>query len=283
MARLSPGEADRQYNARAAIPDHAAIFERWRLRSAQARSERRCECDYYYGPSRDETLDLFPAANARAPLLLFIHGGYWRSLDKSDFSFLAPAFVDRGVTVAIANYGLAPATPVEDIVRQLLRACAWLWRNAFGFGADFNRIHVCGHSAGAHLATMMAAAQWPDYAPDLPPDLVRGVLAVSGIYDLEPLAQAPFLKADLGLDRRRARLLSPVRYRPSRPVPVYCAVGAAESDEFKRQQALLRSAWPDCVAQQLEIAGEHHLGVVERLGDGSHALFRTALRMMHVA
>lgn len=283
MATLPPAEAERQYNARAAIPEHPLIFARWRERSDEAREARRCECDYYYGPSADETLDLFPAASPRAPLLLFIHGGYWRSLDKRDFSFLAPAFVDRGAAVALCNYTLAPAAPIEDMVRQLLRACAWLWRNALGIGVDFNRIYVAGHSAGAHLAAMMAAADWPRYASDLPPDLVRGVLAVSGIYDLEPLVEAPFLKADLRLDRARARLLSPLRYRPRRPVPVCCAVGAAESDEFKRQAGALRAAWPGCVTQLLEVAGAHHLTVVERLADPRDSLFQAATRLMRVA
>lgn len=283
MATLPPAEAERQYNARAAIPEHLQIFARWRARSDEARQHRRCECDYYYGPTGDETLDFFPAANPRSPLLLFVHGGYWRSLDKRDFSFLAPAFVDQGVAVALCNYALAPAAAIEDMVQQLLRACAWLWRNALGIGADFNRIYLAGHSAGAHLATMMATAEWPTYAPDLPPDLVRGVLAVSGIYDLEPLVTAPFLQPDLRLDRARARHLSPVSYRPGRPVPVCCAVGQAESDEFKRQAMLLRAAWPACVTRVLEVHGANHLTVVDRLADPADELFHAAVRLMRVA
>lgn len=113
---MTPAELDRQYNARAAVPEHPEILARWAARSAQARQERHCETDYYYGASPAETLDFFPARKPGAPLLVFIHGGWWRSLDKQDFSFIAPAFVDAGAAVALINYSLAPKAHLEDIV-----------------------------------------------------------------------------------------------------------------------------------------------------------------------
>ena len=277
---MTPAELDRQYNARAAIPEHPGIFARWAARSALARQERHCEPDYYYGATPAETLDVFPAGKPGAPLLVFIHGGWWRSLDKRDFSFLAPAFVDAGASVALIHYSLAPKARIEDIVRQALRACAWCWRNARSLGADPDRLHVAGHSAGGHLAAMMLAADWPAYAPDLPPLLLRGGLAISGVFDLEPVSRTPFLKQDLRLDRTAARRVSPVRYTPPRSVPLHTAVGAAESAEFHRQSRLIRDAWPHCAAGHLTLDGHNHLTVAEALGFPASPLHRSALRMM---
>lgn len=277
---LTPQQLDHQYNARAAIPDHPEIFERWRADSVTVRNELRCEQDYYFGPSPAETLDLYPAAVPNAPLLVFIHGGYWRSLDKQDFSFLAPAFVSAGVAVAMPNYGLAPATTIEEIVRQMLRATAWLYRHAPQLGIDRRRIVVAGHSAGAHLASMMLAADWPVMAGDLPRDLLSGVVCISGLYDLQPLARAPFLQDDLRLDDTAARFVSPVRYRPRLSIPMITAVGGEESAEFQRQNRLIREAWPHCFHRDLPLPDRHHLASVEALGDPRHPLFDATLRLL---
>lgn len=277
---LTPKRLDSEYNARAAIPDHPRIFARWRTASSTVRDDLRYEADYYFGPSPAESLDLYPAAVPNAPLLVFIHGGYWRSLDKRDFSFLAAPFVDTGVAVAMPNYGLAPATSIADMVRQMLRALAWLYRTAPQLGIDRRRIVVAGHSAGAHLASMMLAADWPRWAADLPRDLLCGAVCISGLYDLAPLVRAPFLQQDLGLDAKTAEFLSPVRYRPRLATPLITAVGGDESREFKRQSALIRSAWPHCACADLPLPGRHHLASVEALGEPGHPLFHAALQLL---
>lgn len=276
---LTPEQLDSQYNARAAIPDHPRIFQRWRDESAAARNVLRCEPDYRFGPSPGESLDLYPAATRNAPLLVFIHGGYWRSLDKQDFSFLAPAFVQAGVAVAMPNYDLAPATSIEEMVRQMLRAFAWMYRNLPQLGIDTQRIVVAGHSAGAHLAAMMLAADWPRWSSDLPRSLLKGAVCISGIYDLQPLVRAPFLRADLNLDDKTARLVSPVQYQPGLATPLITAVGADESDEFQRQNRLIREAWPHCFRHDLRLPGRHHLASVEALAEPGHPLFNATLRL----
>jgi len=270
---------EREYNARASIPDHPQIFARWAEQSAATRRLRACLIDLRYGETASERLDLFPARSDSAPLLVFIHGGYWRSLDKSDFSWLVPPFVNHGVSVALLNYGLAPKTPMEEIVRQMLRAHAWLYRNGDRLGFDPNRIYVAGHSAGAHLTVMMMAALWPVYGADLPADLVRGGLAVSGIYDLEPLLHAPFVKGDLQLTARRARTLSPVHMPPATDRPLYTAVGALESSEFRRQTTLIGKAWPRNLVRNLTLPKLHHLNVIEELANPASPLFDAALEM----
>jgi arylformamidase len=271
---------EREYNARAAIPEHPQIFARWAEQAAATRRLRACLIDLNYGETTGERLDLFPARNDGAPLLVYIHGGYWRSLDKSDFSWLAPAFVNHGVSMALVNYGLAPNTPIEDIVRQVLRAHAWLYRNADRLGFDPLRIFTAGHSAGAHLTAMMMAALWPVYEPDLPADLVKGALAISGIYDLEPLAYAPFLAADLQLDAKRARRLSPAYLPPATSAPAYTAVGGLESSEFRRQTALIGDAWKRNLVRQVPMPGWHHLSVVDELANPASPLFDAAVEMI---
>lgn len=271
---------DAQYNARAMISDHAEIFLRWKTRSEQARAQLPCRLDISYGASAAETLDIFPAAGKSEALLVFIHGGYWRSLDKSDFSFLAHAFNRRGVTLALPNYALCPGVGVEDIVKQNLLAIAWLWHFGARYGVNPGRLYVAGHSAGGHLTAMMLAARWNDYLPELPHNLVKGGLAISGIYDLEPLVHAPFVNQDLRLDRTLARRLSPVGMPPATTAPLYTAVGGDESDEFKRQNALIAKTWRQTFAGDIPMPGRNHLTVVEELANPDSALFKGAIAML---
>ena len=271
---------DRQYNVRAMISDHARIFERWKTRSQQARANLPCRLDIPYGTSPAEKLDIFPAEGKSEALLVFIHGGYWRSLDKSDFSYLAPAFNRRGVTLALPNYGLCPKVGIEDIVKQNLLAIAWLWHHGARYGVNPGRLYVAGHSAGGHLTAMMLAARWNTYMPELPYNLVKGGLAISGVYDLEPLAQAPFVNQDLRLDQVLARRLSPVAIPPATTAPLYTAVGGDESDEFKRQNALIARAWRYAFAGDIPMPGRNHLTVVEELANPDSALFKGAMEMM---
>ena len=272
---------DKQYNARAMIPDHPQIFERGAKRSQEARASLRCHLDIPYGPSAAEKLDIFPAEGRSEALLVFIHGGYWRSRDKSDFSYLAPAFTRRGVTLALPNYGLCPAVGIEDIVKQNLLAIAWLWHYGARYGVNPGRLYVAGHSAGAHLTAMMLAARWSTYMPNLPYNLVKGGLAISGIYDLEPLVHAPFVNADIKLDQALARRLSPVNIPPATTAPIYTAVGGEESEEFKRQNALLARTWRYAFAADIPMPGCNHLTVLEQLADPSSALFQGAMELMH--
>jgi arylformamidase len=263
---------DREYNARAAIADAAAIIGRWTDEAAAVR--RRCAglYDIAYGVQAAERLDFFPAASPGAPLFVFLHGGYWRSLDKSDFSWVAPPLVEAGISVAIPNYALAPSAGVETIVRQVLEAHAWLYRNAPRYEFDRDRIVTGGHSAGGHLAAMMLCARWPQWSADLPERLVRAALSISGLHDLRPVAAAPFLKSDLRLDEAAAWRLSPASMPPTPGTRLLAAVGALESGEFHRQADLLAAAWPAGAVTTLVVPDRHHLSVLEALAERGHPL-----------
>lgn len=275
--QLSTEDVERGYNNRAAVPDHARWFERWAAMSATAFASERVVRDLRYGPNPKETLDLFlPRGPARATFL-FLHGGYWRSLDKSDFSWIAPPFVERGVAVAMLNYDLLPAVSVHTIVLQVLRALEWLWRESETLGFDPSRIVVGGHSAGGHLAAMSACALWPQWDPDLPADLVAGVVSVSGLYDLEPLRHTTFLGPDLALDEAGAFRASPAWMTPATGAPVVTAAGGLESESFKAQSALLAQRWPRNVVADLPMPGRNHLTVVDALAEPGNPLFEAAL------
>lgn len=273
----SPEFYAREYNARERVPDHPRVLDEGRARSRQARQELSASLDLHYGPGQAETLDLFPARTPGGPLFVFIHGGYWRSLDKADFSFLAPALVAAGVNVALVNYALCPAVRIDDIVMQNVHALAWLYREAGRFGYDADRIHVGGHSAGGHLTAMMLCARFPDVAPDLPADLVKSGLAISGLYDLEPIVDAPFLSADLRLDRAQAERLSPAWMTPATSAPVVTAVGGDESSEFLRQNALLGERWPRNLRADVPMPGFNHFTVVGQLAQPTSPLFQAAI------
>jgi arylformamidase len=267
MTRHDAAWHDAQYNNRARVADHAQFFARWAADSALARSQLACQLDVAFGDDPVEKLDIFPATAPGAPVLVFIHGGYWRSLDKSDFSFVAPAFVRCGAAVVVPNYGLCPAVSIETIALQSARALAWVWRNAAAIGADPARIVVVGHSAGAHLAAMLLACRWRTLGDDLPLRLLAGAVSLSGLFDLEPLRHAPFLQGDLKLTPTSVKRLSPAFFARPRG-PLHALVGGDESAEFIRQNRLIRDQWgPSTVPVCEVLAGRHHFDIVDDLID----------------
>jgi arylformamidase len=280
MDRLDPAWLDRQYNHRARIPEHPEIFERWDKASSLAREGASRRLDIRYGDGLNETLDVYPTPAANAPVLVFIHGGYWRALDKRSFSFVAPSFVQAGAMVVVPNYALCPAVTIEDIALQMVRALAWTWRHAALYGADPNRIVVSGHSAGGHLAAMLLCCNWKAVASDLPADLVRRALAISGLYDLEPLRHTPYLQGDLRLTPQTVRRASPAFF-PAPAGTLYAAVGALESDEFLRQNELICEQWgarsvPVCET----VPGTNHLDVIHELVNANARLHALAKELL---
>jgi arylformamidase len=269
-----------QYNNRARVTDAPGILVRWAQASELARSRMTCVLDVAYGDDPGETLDVFPARQSGAPVLVYIHGGYWRALDKSEHSFVAPAFVQSGAMVVVPNYALCPAVTIEAIALQTAQALAWVWRHAAKYGGDPSRIHVIGHSAGGHLAAMLLCCRWKTVAPDLPGRLLAGAMSLSGVFDLAPLRHAPFLQADLALDPAAVRRLSPAGF-PRPRGPLLALVGADESAEFLRQNQLIRDRWgaaavPVCQA----LPGHNHFTVLQDLVDPAGGAHRHALRLL---
>ncbi len=270
-----------QYIVRASIPDHPQIFMRWAETSANVRKNFTCDLDIKYGEGPGETLDVFPAIGEAKAMLIFVHGGYWRSLDKSDFSYLVPELAKRGIVVALTNYALAPDASIGTMVQQTRNAIAWLYRHLPHFGIDPEALYVAGHSAGAHLATMMLATDWRKYGDDIPADLFKGALAISGLYDLEPLRYAS-VNDDLKLDADSVKKLSPALLKIKSDALIYLAAGELESDEFKRQTDLLAQHWRDNEEEHLIVAQANHLNIMDHLADADSELFKMCLRMMRI-
>jgi len=262
---MDRAEIDRHMNLRAACPDYGEYFEHWARDSAAARERLEAHLDLAYGESEGETLDLFPdpARSEPTPLLVFIHGGYWQGLDKGDFSYLAPPFVEAGIAFASVNYDLAPKVGVGDIVVQVLNAIAWLTEAAPAHGVDPERIFVAGHSAGGHLAAVAMGAE-----------PVKGGCSISGIYELEVM-RLSYHQEVLKLDPETVRAMSPLRNLPDRAGPLICAVGSEETEEFLRQQDEMVAAWrgQGLDARVVDLPGRNHFSAVDALGDTSHPLF----------
>lgn len=281
----TPDWLESQYNNRALVPDYAQVFERWEHASALVREQTPGHQDIRYADGAGGLLDVFPATvpagPGPAPVLVFIHGGYWRSLDKSQHAFVAPSFNADGACVVVPNYALAPAVSIEHITLQCAQALAWVWRNIARFGGDPSRIALAGHSAGGHLATMLLSCRWKDVGGDLPAAPVQGALSISGLYDLEPLRHVASVKNDLRLTPASVARLSPAFFPRPKGRKLYAAVGLDESQEFLRQTRLIRDVWgPTAVPVCETVPGKNHFTVLESLADPKGRLHDLALRLL---
>lgn len=285
-AARNPQWLDSMYNNRALVPDHASYFARWTEQSRRARQQLPCEIDLRYGSQPGELLDVFAAAGspgnpAGAPVLVFIHGGYWRALDKADHSFVAPVLTAAGACVVVPNYDLCPAVTIPDITLQMVKALDWTARHIADYGGDPKRITVVGHSAGGHLATMLLTCQWKAWAADLPADLVKNALSISGLYELESIMHTPFLNDTLRLTPTQVQQASPALLPRPRRGTLCSVVGADESAEFLRQNRLIQQVWGRKTVPVCEsYPGLNHFSMLEALVEPEHRLHRLVLELL---
>ncbi len=260
---------EREYSPSSCIDDIAPFLRAYAERSRAAEARARVIKDLRWGPGTDETLDFFPAARADAPLLVFIHGGYWQELSKEESLFAGADCTAAGVAYAAINYTLAPAARLDQIVDQCRRALAWLAAQGGQLGFDPARIHVAGSSAGAHLAAMMLTPR---------PVPLAGLVLLSGVFDLAPLA-GTYIDEPLRLTADDIAGLSPRRLDPGAPLPVLVAWGENETGEFKRQSrdyaAHLRAA--GFVVAADEMPAVNHFDIVFGLGDPATKLGRAVM------
>jgi arylformamidase len=272
---------DAQYNNRKRFPDYVDRFAAWGEWSKGTREKLNCRLDVAFGEHPMESLDIFPAEQPGAPIYVFIHGGYWYSLDKKDFSYVAEGMVPNGVTTVVNNYVLAPHADMDEIVRQNRAALAWIWRNAAEFNSDPNRIYVTGHSAGGHLAAMLLATDWPKFQSGLPQNLVKGACSISGLFELEPI-RLSYLNEKLGMDAEMAKRNSPVLLEYPVPAPLLLVVGKDESDEYHRQSNAMAEKW-DKLGYEHDLCvpdGLDHFAVVDSFIDPNADLVQRQLKAM---
>lgn len=285
MKKYDSNRLDQMYNNRALVPDYAEYFARWTKASCLARQSASCRIDVPYGDDVSERVDIFPATNSKAPVLVFLHGGYWRSLDKTDHSFIAPVFRQTGACVVIPNYALCPAVTVPEITLQMVKALVWTYRHVAEYGGDPRQITVVGHSAGGHMAAMLLACVWNAYAKDLPDKLVKNALSISGLYELESIRSSPFLQGSLHLTPSQVRKASPA-WLPSPQIlkgrgVLNAVTGGDESDAFLMHNALIRQAWGKRIVPVCEILPDlNHFSILDALAKPGHRLNDLALNLL---
>jgi len=267
-----PIDYEAEYNNRARVPEHVEIFARWTREAEDYRVEamqaRRAELGLSYGETQRQFIDLFsPHPEVTAPLALFIHGGYWRSLEPTMFSHTARGLNAKGIAVAVVGYDLCPNVTIAEIIEQIRHACIFLWLRTR------QRMMVYGHSAGGHLAGAMVATDWHALYPNAPADLVPAAYSISGLFDLMPLVGIA-MNQDLRLDDASERAASPLFW----PAPKGCVfdavVGSLESSEFLRQSRVIAEAWSKAGARARyeAIAGTNHFTVIDALSDPASAM-----------
>ncbi len=264
-------ELARQMSPRNQVPDMLGVFRQWTMDGAHARQRHR-GLDIAYGAHRDCMLDLYrPESATRPPVFVFIHGGYWQAATKDQHAQVCAGMLRNGYAVANIDYPLAPETPLSRIVEHVRDALKFLVREQENLAINAAEMHVSGHSAGGHLAAMMASD------PLAPP--LRSAILLSGIFDVAALAPIP-MGPVLGLkDAATVEALSPIRRMPRSDTRIAVSLGGLESDEFKRQSAEIAEKWG--AAAPLHLEGAHHFNLIDGLTGGP--LLDLALSVMRPA
>lgn len=267
---MSDADLNDQYEIESRVEDPEGVQARYAEMSVAAAALADARLDVAYGTDARQRLDVFAAPQGPAPALMFFHGGYWRAGSKESRRFPAAAWRERGVAWVPVGYRLTPEATLDQIVADARAALAWLHRNGLDVGCDPHRIHVAGNSAGGHLVGMLAADGWQE-AAGVPRDVVKSVVAVSGLFDLSPL-RGTFVNEWLRLGREGAERNSPIRFPARADLPFLLAWGARESDAF-RQQSLDYARRCGGRVRSMECDGADHFSVIGDFADPDSALF----------
>lgn len=279
----TPAQAqlDLQYNARATVPDIAPMLRDYAALSAQARSTLPCALNVSYGEHPDETLDIFFAqGNARAPVFIYLHGGYWRLLSKDDSSFMAPALTAAGMTVVAVNYSLAPAVTLDRIVDQTRRAVAWVQNNIEHYRGNGQKLIISGSSAGGHLGGMVLARGWQE-AYDFDASGLAGAVLLSGLFDITPLVNT-HINAWMNLIPEDARRNSPLFALPEDGPPLIISYGSNETETFKQQSRDFLAAWKakGLTGEYVDMPDTNHFDLVLHLNRPESPLVQKLLKLL---
>ncbi|MEC7489979.1 MAG: alpha/beta hydrolase [Pseudomonadota bacterium] len=276
---ISPAEMEWHFNPRVTVPDRTIYMTHRNYANDRVLKNLARIPDLRYGPNPGESLDIYPAKSGAAPVLVYIHGGYWRAGYKEDWAFVAGPLVDCGATVVVLNYDLCPTISLDDLVSEIRRAMIWIFHNIGKHGGNPHQMFISGSSAGAHLCAMMLGQKW--WEEGLPRELIRGAVLITGIYDVLPVLDIS-VNEDIRLDSMAAERNSPMRLPPQISGPLLAAVGANEAEGWKQQTrdyvAMCETNNIKC--DFLELPDQDHFSLGTVLGDSDNPLVRTMLGQM---
>lgn len=268
----SQEEIDKEYNVAASVPDMAPYIDMFVGCSERARQDLQCSLDVSFGPTMDETLDIFPADEANAPVVVFIHGGYWRQNTSKEFSLVATGLQKLGMTVVVTNYSLCPKVTISEITRQSRAAIAWVYREIKNYNGNPERIFAAGHSAGGQQVGLLLNTDWPgEYG--LPANLIKGGIPISGVFDLKPLYYS-WLQPALLLTHEVIMRESANVNIPDTAPPILISYGNDESAEFHRQSRDYLMVWQakGLTGELWVQEGKNHFTAIEGFMDADSPL-----------
>jgi arylformamidase len=264
---------DVQYNSRGTVPDVSLYLNDYAARTLEAKAQLRCLENERYGSGANERLDIYPATQPSAPVMVYLHGGDWRALSKEDSGFAAPAFVAKGAMFVVLDFTLVPHTTLPAMGAQVLRALLWLQAHVAAHGGDPQRIHIAGHSSGANLVGQLLMTA--------PAGLIKSAVFISGLGDLEPV-RLSFRNEKLNLSRDVAAQVSLLKHQPGRVCPLLVVVGQNETEDYRRQSRDVADHWRaqgnDC--EMFELPGRHHFDAVLEWADPQSPLFKASCGLM---
>ncbi len=274
---------EKHYNVRERVPNWLDIFQEWHARSANFRETANAQYDLRYGQSPLSTMDLFlppHKGEELVPLHIFIHGGYWQSMDKSDFSFIAKPFVDNGVAALIVNYDLCPNVELAHIVEQMRDVVSWAWEEGESFGLDPHNIHISGHSAGGHLVGALLTTDWDSRGSHhVHNTVIKSAISISGLFNLTPLVHTS-INGNVGLSHETAQALSPYGQKCFVNCPVLFVYGGLEGEgfEMQSQKGVEHFSAQGLPAELIMLENATHFDVADALADPNSPVFQWALR-----
>lgn len=271
-----------QYNIRALRPNYdTAVVPRWVSASEAFRATANAVVDIVYGPGPRQKLDIFRSGVPDAPVFIYFHGGYWQRGDKSIYSFIAEPFVRHGVDVVIAGYDLCPDVSMTRLTEESREAISWLAENGDAYGLSVDRLIVAGHSAGGHIAEMLAGTDWPSRNAAFPSDLIKAFVPISPLSVLGPLLSTSINNA-LKMDEEEASALSPLNNPPLTCAPQLVVVGGAETEGFHYQADIYAQAFATETRsiRRYDVPGCDHFDELDQLANEGSEFFALVMELI---
>ncbi len=277
---FSQEQLDWQYNNRERVPTSVDIMKAYAERGEAFIKTAPHVFDLSFGDTPAEVVDVYPASNGaeNTPVLIYFHGGYWFSRHKDDFRFIPEGFAPAGAMVVVVNYALIPDVDMAELIRQSRAAVAWTYQNAATYGGDPDQLYIAGHSAGGHITAMMFATDWEEW--DVPSSSIKGGMAISGLYDLEPI-RLNYMNPTLGFTEQTVADYSPLHLTPTVKSPLVFAVGGAETAEFNRHNTLLSEPWGQAgvPCEEVTVPDLNHFTILNDFASEGQAL-NTRMRQL---